>query len=127
MTPYQPTAISKWKLAHIKYLSGSCFPSVVAFQVLDKTEPLLPQSKCIVQVKSTSVQRLWYLSFQTGSSDHGEQYGVFLEPRIFKFMGFFFLLTPYWMLPILTLYHAINQVPSDGREFSKSPIKEFQR
>lgn len=28
---------------------------------------------------------------------------------------------------LLTLNRAINQIPPDGREFSKSPCKEFQR
>lgn len=88
--------IYEWKLARIKYLSGSCFSSDVAFWALDETGPLLPQSKCIVQVKSTSVQRLWYLPFQIGFSCSNMAF----KARIFKFMGFF-LLSTYWMHPIL--------------------------
>lgn len=89
MTPYQLTVIIyKWKLAHVKYLLGSCFPSGVAFQALDKTGCLLPMSKCIVQVKSTSLRRLWYLPFETGLLDHGEQYCVWGQD--FQIHGIFF-------------------------------------
>lgn len=81
--------IYEWKLAHIKCLSGSCFSSDVAFWALDETGPLLPQSKCIVQVKSTSVQRLWYLPFQTGFSGNDMAF----KASIFKFVGFLKLAT----------------------------------
>lgn len=45
-----------------------------------------------------SVQRLWFLPFQTGFPGYGEQYGVWTQD--FQIHGVF-LLSTHWMLPIL--------------------------
>lgn len=128
MTPYQlRVIIYKWKLAHNKYLWGSCFSSGVAFQALDKTGPLLPPFKCIIQVKSTSVQRLWCWPLQMGFSDHGEQYAVWSQDfqihEIFFFI--FYLLNASHLIWSIFCFRSVYSLPMKNVKRKKKRLENM--